>query len=116
MEVSRIPIRKVLNVLVGEGLFQVEGTGHINVNFCEQEGNYIIHLVNLSGCNCQPGCCEETLPVGPVSVRFHSDYTGALKARCTVAEETIILTSEDNMKSFLLKTLYDHEMIVIERV
>lgn len=93
----------------------VKGLGHINVNFYEQDGKYIIHLVNLNGCNCPPGCLDETLPVGPVIVMFEADYAGALIAKLTVADKTVTLMGDGKMKSFMIETLADHEMIVIER-
>ncbi len=94
----------------------VKSRGHINVNFYKQGDNYIIHLVNLSGCNCPPGTCEETLPVGPVTVMFRVEYTGALKATLTVGKETVAIIGDGNRKSFMIDTLNDHEMIVIEKV
>ncbi len=93
----------------------VKAPGHINVNFYKQENTYIIHLVNLSGCNGPVGTCEETLPVGPVIVTFHSDYTGDLKAQLTVAGKIVTLMGEEEKKSFIIEALDEHEMIVIER-
>ena len=46
---------------------------------------------------------------------FGFDYSGALKAKLTVADKTVTLMGDGKLKSFMIETLEDHEMIVIER-
>lgn len=93
----------------------VKSKGHVNVNFYKKDDTYIIHLVNLTGGNCPVGTYEETPPVGPVQITFHSDYCGALKAKLTVSKEAAAVISNGNMKSIVIDSLVEHEMIVIEK-
>ena len=93
----------------------VKSRGHINVNYYLQGETFIIHLVNLTGGNCPVGTCEETMPAGPVVITFRSEYTGGFKARLTVSNETVAVIGNDDMKTIVIDTLDEHEMIVIEK-
>ncbi len=62
------------------------------------------------------GTCEETVPVGPVVITFRSEYKGGFKARLTVSNETVAVIGNDDMKTIVIDTLDEHEMIVIEKV
>lgn len=93
----------------------VQGKGHINVNFYKKNEDFIIQLVNLTGSNCPAGTYEESIPIGPIIVTFRSDYTGALKAKLTVADKTVTVIGNEDRKSFMIETLEEHEMIVVKR-
>ena len=50
---------------------------HIHISAYYTESGYIVHLVNLAGCNAPLGAQEEMIPVGPVSVMVKDHVTEA---------------------------------------
>lgn len=92
---------------------QVEGRGFIDCKIYSQHDKIIIHLVNLSGCNCNPGYCEENLPIGPVTISVKTDGKCFITAELKVANIKIPVQMNGNVAVFKVDTIMDHEMIIL---
>ncbi len=93
---------------------KVSGPGYIDCKLYRQEGRYILHLVNLSGCNQYPGYVEEYLPVGPINISIKADGLKPSGAGLKAAGKHIKPELENGWIRLTLDTLESHEMIVIE--
>lgn len=93
--------------------FEVRGEGHIDASLYEQGRRRIAHLVNLSGCNLNPGYCTGYLPVSPVSVTMPS-APGAMRARLLVSGKMLPVTVRNGLVTVEIEKVVDHEVVVVE--
>jgi hypothetical protein len=93
----------------------VEGPGLVDCHLYRQPGRAILHLVNLTNAGTWRAPVDELIPVGPlnVSVRLPEDVRGAT-LRLLVSGQTATATAIDGWCRFELKSLLDHEVVVVE--
>ncbi len=99
--------------LDGELPVRVEGDGFVDVSLYAQGERRILHLVNLSGCDVQPGYCHRLLPVYGLRVSLPW-RTGQAHLRLLVSGGTYDLDAANGEVSFPIEKLVDHEVVVIE--
>jgi hypothetical protein len=105
-------------VLRDEVPLRVEGPGYIDCHLYRQASpaRWLVHLVNLTGCNVAPGYLEEHLPVGPltVRVRLREGEAAPTAAALRVAGGTLPVTTSDGWAVVRLERILDHELVVLE--
>jgi hypothetical protein len=79
-----------------------------------QPGRLILHLVNLTNEGAWRGPIDELISVGPIHVRIKlpADVSGRSVA-CMVSGSKSAIAPRNNWAAFELKSLLDHELIVI---
>ncbi len=92
----------------------VEGRGLIDCNLYRQQNKVIIHIVNLTSAGTWRQPVDEFIPVGPlkVSVRLPGP-SSAGSARLLVSGETLETRAVDGWCSFTVRSITDHEVVVI---
>ena len=92
----------------------VEGSGLVDCHLYRQPGRTILHLVNLTNAGTWRAPVDELIPIGPlnVGVRLPEDVRGAT-LRLLVSGQTATATVIDGWCRFELKSLLDHEVVVI---
>jgi hypothetical protein len=93
----------------------VEGRGLIDCHLYTQAGRAILHVVNLTSAGTWRAPIDELIPIGPlaVKVRLPKDVKGT-RARLLVAGATLAPKAAGGFASFEIKSLLDHEVVVIE--
>jgi len=94
---------------------EVQGPGLIDCHLYQQGNRLILQVVNLTNTGAWRIPTEELIPVGPlkVSVRLPEAIAGN-HARMTVSGGAVAMQRQSGWARFELKTLLDHEMVVIE--
>jgi hypothetical protein len=108
-------IRNIVKWLIGDQvLFTVEGTGLVDVHLYQQKDSLIMHVVNLTSAATWRQPLEELITIGPleVKVRLPKNIRGK-NVQLKVSNQKISSSVSNGWASFTLKTLVDHEMIVI---
>jgi hypothetical protein len=92
----------------------VEGSGLVDCHLYRQPGRTILHLVNLTNAGTWRAPVDELIPIGPINVgvRLPEDVRGAT-LRLLVSGQTATATVIDGWCRFELKSLLDHEVVVI---
>ncbi len=101
----------------GKVLLKVEGPGYLDCNIYVQHDyndRLVIHVVNLTACNVNPGYLDEFIPVGPINVFVPESLCKGNTAKLRVSNQKIDLTKKDRMVIITIPQIVDHEMIVIE--
>jgi hypothetical protein len=93
---------------------KVEGPGYLDCKLYRQSGRLILHLVNLSGTNQNPGYVEEFLPVGPITVSVKTDSFVPKYVRLKVRGIEIQPEINNDWATFQVDSLIDHELIILE--
>jgi hypothetical protein len=93
---------------------RVEGPGYLDCKLYRQNGRLILHLINLSGCNQNPGYVEEFLPVGPITVSVKEDGFTLTKASTRVNRADLKIQSANGWTTISVPSLESHELILIE--
>lgn len=104
----------ILWALDGNIPMKVEGPGYLDCKIYKQGRRFILHLVNLSGCNMTPGYVEEVLPVGPLKITVKLDDFIPATARYKVSGVNHPVCIEANNAVLNIDKLHKHEMIVLE--
>ena len=91
----------------------VEGPGHLDCKIYRKGDQLMIHVVNLSGCDMNPGYCEEILPVGPVTVKAAIGGLTPSVATLKVSGKTVPVKVEGGHAVVTLEKVNDHELIVL---
>jgi Hypothetical glycosyl hydrolase 6 len=100
---------------VGDAMpLEVRGPGFIDCHLYRQNARLILHLVNLSNEATWRAPIEEWIPVGPlhVTVRVPQGVQAA-GARGLVSGATMPLEVSNGRASFEVKSIRDHEVVVI---
>lgn len=92
---------------------KVEGPGYIDCKLYRQDNRFILHLINLSGCN-RTGYLEEYLPVGPVSFSIKTDLIIPSHASLRVSGKELEPKIKDSWATFQIDKIINHEMAIIE--
>ena len=87
----------------------------IDCHLYRQPGRLILHLVNLSNEAAWRGPMDEIIPVGPLTVRVQlpPDVRGR-HAECLVSAAKPAVTVRPPWASFEVRSVADHEVVVIE--
>lgn len=93
---------------------KLEGPGYLDCKLYRQDDRWIVHVVNLSGCNPYPGYVEEFLPVGPVTVSLKTNKPVSSAAQLRVSGASVPVAVEDGWASLRIDAIRDHELIVLE--
>ncbi len=93
----------------------VEGPGFIDCHLYRQPGRAILHVVNLTSAGTWRAPVDELIPVGPlrIRVRLPAGVSGR-NPRLLVSGEKIAVTTQDGWSRLELKSVLDHEVVVLE--
>jgi hypothetical protein len=92
---------------------EVKGTGLIDCELYQQPGRMILHLVNVTSAGTWRAPVDELIPVGPMQVKIRTS-NGARNAKALVAGGAIPTSTQSGWTSFELKSILDHEVVVLE--
>jgi hypothetical protein len=93
---------------------QIEGPGLIDCYLYRQPGRALLHLVNLTSASTWRQPVHELIPVGPLLVHFKLPAkVNRSRARLLVAGKTIPLTRTAGRYRIELKSISDHELVVL---
>jgi hypothetical protein len=91
----------------------VSGEGKIDVNIYQKEHAIVLHLVNLSGCDENPGYCHRILPIHETGVTL--PIAGRiLSIALKVSGETVPFRVMNGQLNFTVPRIADHEVVVIQ--
>lgn len=94
---------------------EVTGPGLIDCELYRQPGRMILHIVNLTSAGTWRAPVHELIPVGPLTVRvrpLQGVQPRALKMLVTQENHRTII--EDGWVRFELKSILDHEVVILE--
>lgn len=93
---------------------RVEGPGLLGCHLYQQEGQAILHLLNLTCAETMRPPIEELLPAGPylVHVRLPAGVAGRT-ARLLVAEREAAVSVEDGWARLEVPGILEHEVVVL---
>lgn len=94
---------------------KVEGPGYLDCKLYRQKGRLIVHLVNVSGTNLNPGYVEEFLPVGPISVSVRMDGIVPKYAQLKVLGIEVQPEINNSWVTVRVDLLTSHELIILEQ-
>ncbi len=94
---------------------EVSGRGLINCELYQQPGRMILHVVNLTSAGTWRAPVHELIPVGPFQVRVRPPQETQPKTlKMLVSQENRAITAAKGWVQFELKSILDHEVIVLE--
>jgi hypothetical protein len=92
----------------------VECAGLIDCNIYRQEGNIILHLVNLTSAGTWRQPTDEYIPVGPANIKIRlPEGVQGKKLQLLVGKKTLPITTENGWAMFTVNSISDHEVAVI---
>lgn len=93
---------------------KVDGPGLVDVHLYHQPGRLVMHVVNLTSAATWRAPLEEFIPVGPftISVQLPEKVNGR-KVELRVANQKISAQVSKGWATFTIKSVTDHELIVI---
>ncbi len=108
-------IANLMHWAIGDAMpLEVRGPGLIDCHLYRQNARMILHLVNLSNEAAWRAPIEEWIPVGPLHVKVKlPQHVHAASARGLVSVATMPLAVSNGWASFEVKSIRDHEVIVI---
>jgi hypothetical protein len=94
---------------------EVTGRGLIDCELYQQPGRLILHVVNLTSAGTWRAPVHELIPVGPFQVRVHPPQGIQPKTlKMLVSQENKRVTAENSWVQFEIKSVLDHEVVVLE--
>jgi hypothetical protein len=94
---------------------EVTGRGLIDCELYQQPGRVILHLVNLTSAATWRAPVHELIPVGPLQVGIRMPQGVRPKVmKMLVSQEQRTIATEDGWARFELKSVLDHEVVVLE--
>jgi hypothetical protein len=94
---------------------QVQGSGLLGCELYQQGARLILHVLNFTSAATWRAPIHELIPVGPIQVGVRIPQGQALKsAKTQVAGAPLAATVAAGWISFELKSVLDHELVVIE--
>jgi len=94
----------------------VEGPGLIDCHIYHQPERVILHLVNLTSAATWRQPIHELIPVGPLRLRLKlPEDLHSPQARLLVSDERVRTAAAGGWVRFEIKSVLDHEVIVLER-
>jgi hypothetical protein len=92
----------------------VEGAGLIDCHLYEQANRMILHIVNLTSAATWRQPLDELISIGPLNVKIRlSKNVRGNNLRLLVADEKISCEVKNGWCHFLLKSIPDHEVVVV---
>jgi hypothetical protein len=93
---------------------RVRGAGLVDCHVYQQENRLILHLVNLTNSGTWRAPIDDLIPIGPlqVAVKLPPEVRGR-SARLTVSSGTVPVKTNQGWAEFAVKSILDHEMVVI---
>jgi hypothetical protein len=94
---------------------KVEGAGLLDCHLYCQPGRFIMHAVNLTSAGTWRQPVDELIAIGPlqIKVRLPEDVRGK-SMKLLVSDQKPPLKIEKGWAAFEIKSVLDHEVIVIE--
>ena len=93
---------------------EVNGRGLIDCELYQQPGRVILHLVNLTSAGTWRAPVHELIPVGPFKVRIRLPQgVQPTMLKMLVSQENGAAAAENGWVQFELKSVLDHEVVVI---
>lgn len=93
---------------------KVVGPGYLDCKLYRLDDRLIIHVLNLSGANQNPGYLEEFLPVGPIFVSFKTDGLQTKTAKLRVSGREVTLSRDNSWITVRIDSVTDHELVILE--
>ena len=90
----------------------VSGTGNLDCAAYQQDNQYIIHIVNLTGD--AGGYRDCVCPVHKISISVDTKGKSFKKALLTVTGKSTPVQMQNGRAEFLLESINEHEMIVLQ--
>ena len=100
--------------LAGQETLRVQGKGYVDCRLYRQAGRFLLHLVNLSGANRNPGFLEEEYEVGPFEIAVRAQEFPVERAQLRVRGGSVPVRREGDWFVLALDRLESHELIVLE--
>ena len=97
----------------GQLPFSVTAPGYLDCRLYRQEGRLLLHLVNLTHANQQPGFVEQICPLHQVEVAIAVPDTGISAMTLQVADQAVAFDQRDGFVHLVIEKLEDHELVVI---
>ena len=97
----------------GQLPFSVTAPGYLDCRLYRQEGRLLLHLVNLTHANQQPGFVEQICPLHQVEVAIAVPDTGISAVTLQVADQAVAFDQPDGFVHLVIEKLEDHELVVI---
>jgi hypothetical protein len=92
----------------------VEGAGLIDVHLYQQKERMVLHLINLTNENTWRQPLDELIPVGPLRIKIKlKETSSAPHLHTLVSNQKLTGEVSNNYTFFELKSILDHEVIVI---
>ncbi|MFA6507984.1 MAG: hypothetical protein WCT14_17920, partial [Treponemataceae bacterium] len=108
-------LRNALAWAVGETFpVRVEGPGLIDINMYKQGKRLLLHLTNLNNEGAWRVPISEIVAAGPYVVEIPAGTSDAKYAYLTVSEKKVACFREKGMLRFVIESVRDHELAVIE--
>jgi hypothetical protein len=92
---------------------EVESKGLIIVHPYKQEDRLLLHLVNLSGSNLNPGYCTDIFPIEQVKVKMPIDIH-IERVRLLAGKKEIPFELDDGHAQFTIDRIDEFELVVLE--
>lgn len=93
---------------------KVEGTGLIDCHLYQQPGRLVLHIVNLTSAATWRQPLDELISIGPLKVKVKLPTSvGGRNLRSLVSKQNFSSTIVDGYTQFEIKSILDHEVIVI---
>lgn len=108
-------IKNITNWVLGDDIpLRVNGTGLIDVHLYQQKDRLVMHVVNLTSAATWRQPLEEFIAVGPFEfkVRLPEKMRGK-NVQLKVSNEKIDTTVTKGWTAFTIKSLLDHELVII---
>jgi hypothetical protein len=93
----------------------VEGPGLLDCHLYRQPGRLVLHVVNLTNAGTWRAPIDELVPVGPLRVRVRlTEEVRGRAVRLLVSGRIPAVEVRDDWAEFLVDSILDHELAVIE--
>jgi hypothetical protein len=93
---------------------QVEGAGMVDCHLYQQSERLILHIVNLTSAATWRAPLDELINIGPLKVKVKLPTTvGGKSLRTLVSKQKIAANVVNGFTQFEIKSILDHEVIVI---
>ncbi|TVY11026.1 alpha-amylase family protein [Paenibacillus cremeus] len=93
---------------------QVEGPGYLDCKLYRQDDRFIVHVLNLSGANQDPGYLEEHYPVGQITISIQMDDFVPASVQCKVSGQQVVPEIRGSKVTVRIDSITDHELLILE--
>lgn len=111
-------LANVIRWAAGDSLpISIDGPGLVNCELYHQPGRLILHVVNLTSAGTWRAPMDEMIPIGPLYVKVKTSQEAGVKSGRALVSEAggeIAVAVDGGWASFELKSVLDHEVVVLE--